>query len=163
MSKVALEAKRKIIDEIKSKITDSKSIVFVNYQGINVEQDTKLRKNFREREVDYKIYKNRLIKIALDELGIAGYDATHLEGTTSVAFGRDEVSAASVLFEAKKDVKCLEAKFGIVLGSVVDSAKIEELSKIPSREVLISKLLFMLNYPASSLARVINEIAKKGA
>lgn len=163
MSKVALEAKRKIIDEIKSKITDSKSVVFVNYQGINVEQDTKLRKSFREREVDYKIYKNRLIKIALDELGITGYDATHLEGTTSVAFGRDEVSAASVLFEAKKDVKCLEVKFGIVLGSVVDSAKIEELSKIPSREVLISKLLFMLNYPASSLARVINEIAKKGA
>ena len=163
MSKASFEAKRQVIDEIKSKIAESKSVVFINYQGINVEQDTKLRKSFRDRNVDYKIYKNRLIKIALDELGIKDYDSTHLEGTTSVAFSKDEVAAANVLFEAKKDVKCLESKFGVVAGETVDSAKIEELSKIPSREVLISKLLFMLNYPASSLARVINEIAKKGA
>ena len=152
-----------IVEEIKSKYNNSKSMIFVNYKGINVAQDTKLRKDFREKDVEYKIYKNRLLKIALDELGIKGYDASNLEGTTSVAFGKDEVGAASVLFNTKKDVKCLEAKFGIINGEVVDSAKVEEYSKIPSKEVLISKLLYMLNAPVSALARALDAIAKKEA
>lgn len=163
MSKEVLEAKRAIVEEIKSKYNEAKSVIFVGYQGINVEQDTKLRKNFRENSVEYKIYKNRLIKIALDELGVKDYDAKHLEGTTSVAFGKDEVGAATILFNAKKDAKCLEAKFGIINGEVVDSAKIEELSKIPSKEVLISQLLYMLNAPVSALARALDAIAKKEA
>lgn len=163
MSKEAIQAKRQIVEEIKAKYNDSKSMIFVNYKGINVAQDTKLRKDFRERDVEYKIYKNRLLKIALDELGIKGYDASNLEGTTSVAFGKDEVGAASVLFNNMKDVKCLEAKFGIINGEVVDSTKVEELSKIPSRDVLISQLLYMLNAPISALARALDAIAKKEA
>ncbi len=163
MSKTALEAKRKIVEEIKSKIQNSKSVVFVSYQGINVDQDTKLRKSFRESDVEYKIYKNRLIKIALDELNITNYDPKFLEGTTSVAFGQDEVGACTVLYGFKKTAPCLEAKFGVINGDVVDSATLEELSKIPSKEVLISKLLFLLKAPVSALARALNEIAKKGA
>ncbi len=163
MSKEILESKKKIVDEIKSKYKDAKSVIFVNYKGINVAQDTKLRKDFREKSVEYKIYKNRLIKIALDELGIKDYDPTFLEGSTSVAFGKDEVGAASVLFNTMKDVKCLEAKFGIINGEVVDSAKIEALSKIPSKEVLIAQLLCMLNAPVSQLARTLDAIAKKEA
>ncbi len=162
MSKTALEAKRKIVEEIKSKFNDCKSMIFINYNGINVEQDTKFRKDFREKDVEYKIYKNRLIKIALDELGIKDYDPTFLEGSTSVAFGKDEVSAASVLFNTKKTVKNLEAKFGIINGEVVDSAKVEALSKIPTKEVLIAQLLCMLNAPVSHLARTLDAIAKKG-
>lgn len=163
MSKEVLEAKKQIVEEFKEKYNKSKSVIFINYKGINVEQDTKLRKNFRENKVEYKIYKNRLIKIALDELGITNYDAKYLDGTTSVAFGEDEVGAATVLYKAIKDFNILETKFGIVNGEVVDAAQIEALSKIPSKEVLIAQLLGMLNAPVAALARVLDAIAKKEA
>ena len=163
MSKEVLEAKKQIVEEFKEKYNKSKSVVFINYKGINVEQDTKLRKSFRENKVEYKIYKNRLIKIALDELGITNYDAKYLDGTTSVAFGEDEVGAATVLYKAIKDFNILETKFGIVNGEVVDAAQIEALSKIPSKEVLIAQLLGMLNAPVAALARVLDAIAKKDA
>lgn len=163
MSKQALQAKKIIVEEIKSKIQNSMSVVFVQYEGINVAQDTKLRKDFRAKDVDYKIYKNRLIKIALDELGITGYDSKCLEGTTSVAFSKDEVSAASVLFDNIKTVKCLDAKFGILNGAVIDKQKVDELSKIPPREVLLAQLLGLLSAPMSAVARAIAEVAKKTA
>ena len=163
MSKEVLEAKKQIVEEFKEKYNKSKSVIFINYKGINVEQDTKLRKNFRENKVEYKIYKNRLIKIALDELGITNYDAKYLDGTTSVAFGEDEVGAATVLYKAIKDFNILETKFGIVNGEVVDAAQIEALSKIPSKEVLIAQLLGMLNAPVAALARALDAIAKKEA
>ena len=163
MSKEIKEAKKAIVEEIKAKYKEAKSVIFINYKGINVAQDTKLRKSFRERDVEYKIYKNRLLKIALDELGVTVYDPANLEGTTSVAFGKDEVGAANVLFGAMKEAKMLEAKFGIVNGEIVDSAKVEELSKIPSKEVLIAMLLGMLNAPVAALARVLDAIAKKSA
>lgn len=163
MSKEVLESKRAIVEEIKSKYNNAKGVVFVGYQGINVEQDTNLRKSFRESDVEYKIYKNRLIKIALDELGVTGYEPTCLEGATSVAFGKDEVTAPAILFKTKKTVPCLEAKFGIINGEVVDSARVEQLSKIPSKEVLISQLLCLLNAPISHLARTLDAIAKKEA
>ena len=163
MSKEALKAKKQIVEEIKQHYNDSKSVVFVNYQGINVAQDTKLRKSFREKDVVYKIYKNRLLKIALDELGVVGYDPKHLEGSTSVAFGKDEVGAANVLFNMKKDVKTLDAKFGIVNGEVVDAGRIEQLSKIPPKEILVAQLLGMLTAPVAALARALDAIAKKQA
>ncbi len=163
MSKEVIEAKKKVVEEIKERFNNSKSVIFVNYKGINVEQDTALRKSFREKDVQYKIYKNRLIKIALDELGIANYDAKHLDGTTAIAFGSDEVGAATVLYKAKKDFGVLEAKFGVIAGEVVDEAKIEALSKTPTKEVLIAMLLGMLNAPVAALARALDAISKKEA
>lgn len=168
MSKEALEAKKAIVEEIKSHVENSKSVVFLNYQGINVEQDTSLRKRFREKEVLYKIYKNRLIKIALDEMGITGYDPKFLEGSTAVAFSKDEVGAASVLFTTKKefrpkDAEFLAPKFGLMGKDVIDSGKIEALSKIPSKDILVAQLLGMLMAPVSALARALDAIAKKGA
>ena len=163
MSKEALEAKKKIVEEIKERYNNSKSVIFINYKGINVEQDTKLRKAFRENNVEYKIYKNRLIKIALDELGVTNYDAKNLDGTTSVAFGADEVAAATILYKSIKEFNVLEAKFGIVNGEVVDQAQIEALSKTPSKETLIAMLLGMLNAPVAALARVLDAVTKKDA
>lgn len=163
MAKEVLEEKKKIVEEIKERIKEAKSVLFINYKGINVEQDTALRKSFRENNVKYKVYKNRLIKIALDDLGIKGYDQKGLDGTTAVAFGQDEVTAATILFKTIKKHNVLEAKFGVVDGEVVDSAKIEELSKTPSKEVLMSMLLGMLNAPISALARALDAISKKDA
>ena len=163
MSKEILEAKKQIVEEIKARYNEAKSVIFVNYKGINVEQDTQLRKNFRENNVKYKIYKNRLIKIALDELGVKGYDASQLDGTTAVAFGQDEVGAATVLYKVIKDFGLMEAKFGLVNGELVDASQIEALSKIPSKETLIAMLLGMLNAPIAALARALDAISKKDA
>jgi len=161
MSKEILNAKKKIVEEIKKKISASKSVVFVNYQGINVEQDTNLRKSFREKNVDYKIYKNRLIKIALDDLGVKNYDLNNLKGVTSVAFAKDEVNAATVLFSSKKTMPMLKAKFGIMGNEVLTAEKVEKLSKIPPKETLIAMLLSMLNAPVTALARTLDAVAKK--
>lgn len=163
MSKEVLEAKKQVVEEIKTRFKNAKSVVFINYKGINVEQDTALRKSFRENNVLYKIYKNRLIKIALDELGIKDYDPKCLDGTTAVAFGQDEVAPATILFKAIKKYNVMEAKFGVVDGQVVDAAKIEALSKIPSKEILIAMLLGMLNAPVAALARALDAISKKEA
>ena len=156
-----LEAKRVIVEEIKEKLQASKGVVFVDYKGINVEQDTALRKNCREKNVTYKVYKNRLFVKALEELGITGYDAKYLEGTTAVAFSEDEVTAASVVGKEARDNKTVTLKFGIINGEVVDAAQVDALSRIPSKDTLIAMLMGMLKAPVSALARALNEIAKK--
>ncbi len=156
-----LDAKRVVVEEIKEKLQNNKGVIFVDYKGINVEQDTALRKACRENNVTYKVYKNRLIVKALEELNITGYDAKYLEGTTAVAFGADEVAAASVIGKESRDNKTVRAKFGIVNGEVVDEAQVDALSRIPSKDTLIAMLMGMLKAPVSALARALNEIAKK--
>ena len=156
-----LEAKKAIVEEIKGHLQASKGVVFVDYKGINVEQDTALRKACRTNNVVYKVYKNRLLVKALEELNITGYDAKCLEGTTAVGFGEDEVAAASVLGKEARDNKTITLKFGIVNGEVVDAAGVDALSRIPSRDTLIAMLMGMLKAPVSALARALNEIAKK--
>lgn len=161
MSKESLNLKKQVVEEIKTKLQNAKSVAFIEYQGISVADDTKFRKNFREADVDYKVYKNRLIKIALDELKITGYDPKHLEGTTAVAFGKDEVAPATVLFKTMKEVKCLKAKFGLMDGNVIGSDTLEQLSKIPSKEVLIAQLMGLLKEPIAHLARTLDAVAQK--
>ncbi|MGI5842003.1 MAG: 50S ribosomal protein L10 [Christensenellales bacterium] len=168
-----LEAKKLIVEEIKQKISESKSIAFVDYRGLNVEKDTSLRRAFKANGSEYKVYKNRLMLIALNELGITGCDEL-LQGTNAVVFSyADEVTAPKVLVDAIKKDKILELKFGIVDNKVVTKAEIEALATLPSKEVLLGKLLSILNSPATSLARVLSapttgfvralsEIAKKG-
>ena len=91
-----LELKKELVESIKSDLKDAKSIVFVDYRGITVAEDTAMRKEFRENNVKYKVFKNRLLVRALNDLGIEGYDAKMFEGTTAVAFSTDEVAPAKV-------------------------------------------------------------------
>ncbi len=157
------EAKKVVLEEIKGHIDNSKSIIFVDYKGITVAKDTELRKKLREAGVTYKVYKNRLVKRALDDKGYKGYDEAMLEGTTAVAFGPDETTAAKIICDTVKTANVLDVKFGFVNAAATDKAGIEKLAKIPSKEVLIAMLLGMLNAPMSALARGLNEIAKKNA
>lgn len=159
-----LDDKKVIVDEIKANIKKSKSVLFVDYKGITVAQDTMLRKTLREAGSTYKVYKNRLAARALADCGISGYDVTGLEGTTSVVFCPDEVSAASIIGKLGAEFKNkLTMKFGVLDGKVINAEQTVALSKIPSKEVLIAMLLGMLNAPVAALARALNEIAKKGA
>ncbi len=156
-----LQQKQQIVAEIKDKFSRAKSLVFVEYSGTTVSQDTALRSNIRKANAEYKVYKNKLMLIALNELGISGTDSS-FEGTTAVAISYDdEVAPAHVVVNAGKDNKNLKVKFGIINGTVVDSTYVETLANIPSREVLLTQLVGMLQAPIRNLACTLKLIADK--
>lgn len=151
------------VAEIKEKLEKANSVVLSKYQGLTVEEDTILRKNLREAGVEYKVYKNTLVTLAAKELGLEGI-VEYLEGPVAIAFGYEDVTvAARVLNDFAKDHKKLELKAGIVEGEIYDTNKIKQLATIPSKEVLIAKLLGSIKSPISSFARVINAIAESKA
>ena len=156
-----LEAKKVLVEEIKEKIKSAVSLTFVDYRGLTVEEDTKMRRELREAEVEYKVYKNRLLLRALEELGYTGYNDI-LEGTTAIAFGlKDEVSGPRILVKTSENSKKMQIKCGMLNGERIDANMVEQLAKIPSKEVLISKLLYMLQSPVRSVAIALNAIAEK--
>lgn len=155
---VNLENKKQIVENLKENFKNAKSIVFVDYRGISVLQDTALRKKFREEGISYKVYKNRLMLKALNELNISGIDEHQFEGTTAVAFGNDEVAPARIFCNYAKEIKKMDVKFGIVNGSVFNKNQVEDLSKIPSKPILIAMLLGQLQAPVSAFARALNAI-----
>lgn len=160
MAKV--ELKKPIVDEIKQYAENAASAVLVDYRGLTVEQDTVLRKNLREAGVVYKVYKNTMLHLAFEGTDFAQLDP-HLEGPTAVAFGMEDATApARIIKEFTKDAPVLEFKGGVVEGTYYDAQGMMTIADIPSREVLISKLLGSLQSPISNLARVLKQIAEKG-
>lgn len=159
MAKVELKAP--IIDEIKGYADKAGSAVIVDYRGLTVEEDTRLRKSLREAGVVYKVYKNTYLKRAFDGSDFAQLNAD-LEGPTAVVFGIDDATApARVLAEFAKTCDKLEFKAGVVEGTYYDAKGMEVIAAIPSREVLISRLLGSLQSPITNFARVIKQIAEK--
>lgn len=160
MAKV--ELKQPIVDEIKGYAADAKAAVLVDYRGLTVEQDTRLRKQLREAGVVYKVYKNTMLTRAFEGTDFAQLDKD-LEGPTAIAFSaEDETAPARILSEFAKEAEALQFKSGVVGGTYYDEAGIQALAKIPSRDALISKLLGSLQSPITNLARVLNQIAEQG-
>ena len=156
-----LEAKKNAVEEIKSLISASKSIVLVDYKGITVEQDTALRKSLRENNVVYKVIKNTLFKKACEQLGVTGFDAA-LNGTTAFAFGNeDETIAPRMVKNAMKEYSTLSIKAGYYNGKAIDEKEVITLATIPSKETLVAQLLYVLNEPVAKLARAFKAIAEK--
>ena len=158
------ENKKLVVSEIESLAKDAKSIVLVDYRGISVAQATELRDAVRKAGGTYKVYKNRLMKIAFENQGIA-FPASDFEGTTAVLFhSSDEVAPAKIALDgSKKYNNTLKLKSGYVSGKYYDTAEITTLANIPSRDVLLAQLLGMLTNPMRSLAVAVSEIAKKNA
>lgn len=149
------------VAEIKEKLEKAQGVVLANYQGLTVEEDTALRKTLREAGVEYKVYKNNLVILAAKELGIQGLDE-YLEGPVSIAFGYEDATApARVLHTFAKDHKKLELKAGMVDGTIYNKTEVEKLATIPSKEVLIAKLLGSFKAPLSNLAYLLNAIKEK--
>ncbi|AWZ49547.1 50S ribosomal protein L10 [Hathewaya limosa] len=149
------------VQEIKEKLEKAQAIILADYQGLNVEEDTELRKQLRESGVEYKVYKNTLTTLALKELGIEGLDE-YLNGPVSIAISYEDPTApARILNNFAKDHKKLELKAGIVQGEVFDINRIKELASIPSKEVLLAKLLGSFKAPLSNLAYLLNAIKEK--
>ena len=160
MAKV--ELKQPVVAEIAEVLNGAKSAVVVDYRGLTVEQDTALRKQLREAGVSYKVYKNTMIRFAAKGTEFEALEP-HLEGPTALAVSKEDATApARIICNFAKKAEALEVKAGVVEGSVYDAAGIQELSKIPSREVLLSKLLGSLQSPITNLARVLNQIAEQG-
>ena len=160
MAKV--ELKQPIVQAIAEDIKDAASVVLVDYRGLTVAEDTALRKQLREAGIVYKVCKNTMMKRAFEGTDFAALDE-HLEGPSAIAISKDDATApARILCKFAKDAKALELKAGVVEGTVYDVAGLTELSKVPSREELLSKLLGSLQSPITNLARVLNQIAEQG-
>ena len=160
MAKV--ELKQPIVQAIAEEIKDAQSVVLVDYRGLTVAQDTELRKQLREAGIVYKVYKNTMMKRAFEGTEFEGLDNC-LEGPSAIAVSKDDATApARILCKFAKDAPALELKGGVVEGTVYDVAGLTELSKIPSREELLSKLLGSIQSPITNFARVIKQIAEQG-
>ncbi|MBK1810269.1 50S ribosomal protein L10 [Clostridium sp. YIM B02505] len=155
------ELKEAKVAEIKEKLEKAQSVILADYQGLTVEEDTELRKALREAGVEYKVYKNSMVTLAAKELGHEGI-VQYLEGPVSIAFGYEDVTApARILADFAKTHKKLELKAGIVDGEIFDQDKVNQLASIPSKEVLIAKLLGSFKAPISNLAYLLSAIKDK--
>ena len=158
----ALEVKSLVVSEIVEKLNNSSSAVVVDYKGLTVAEVTELRKVMREAGVDYKVYKNTLVRRAAQEVGIEQFNDELLVGTNAIAFGYDDpVAPARILKKFIETHPKMKLKMGVVEGEFYDEAKIMELANIPSREELIAKLLGSLKAPVSNFAYLIDAMIKK--
>ena len=160
MAKV--EEKKPVVDEISTHLKDAKSVVLVDYRGLTVEQDTQLRKQLREAGVSYKVYKNTMMRFAFKGTDYEPLEP-YLNGPSGCAIvgGDDPIAPARIMCDFAKKADKLEIKGGVVEGKLYDADGIKSLSTIPSREVLLSKLLGSLQAPVTNFARVIKQIAEK--
>lgn len=155
-SQEQLELKKQIVEEIKSKITSSKSLVLVDYMGLTVKEDTDLRNEYRKNGCDYQVLKNRLVYKAFHDLGYTEFDDA-LNGPTAIAFANeDAVAPAKIATTKAKDLKKTKIKCGMVGGKFIDANGVQALATLPSREVIIATLLGTMQAPISGLARVLN-------
>ncbi len=161
-SEKTLQAKQEVVAQLKQKLDGAVAGVLVNYRGISVADDTKLRRELREAGVDYAVVKNTLLRRALEGTEY-GEIASVLEDTTAFAVSHeDPVAAAKILVKFADDSKSTFAvKAGFVEGKVLDVAGVTELAKLPSKEQLLVQLLSVLNGNIRGLAVALNAIVEK--
>ena len=161
MAKV--ELKQPIVEEISAGIKDAKSVVLVDYRGITVDDDTKLRKELRDNGVTYKVFKNTLVKLAVKETAFEALSGD-LEGPTAIAVSKgDPTTPARIISDYCKKINAISMKSGVVDGTYYDNKGIYVIASIPSREVLLSKFMGSIQSPVANFARVIKQIAEKKA
>ena len=154
------EAKKLVVEDIKEKIQNAKSVVLVKFNGLTVAEDTELRREFRKNNVEYKVLKNTLVRRAFNDMGITDFDED-LNGPTSVAFGADETGASKVIMEAvKKYQDKVSVKSAFVDGSKVDVAGVKALASMPSKEQLIAKMLGSIQAPIANFVGVLSAMPR---
>ena len=159
MSVEAKAAKQAVIDEIKEKLDGAQSAVVIDYMGITVEQADAMRKKLREANVDYTVYKNTLIKRAIDGTEFDGL-ADVLAGPTAIAISKEDATApARELSSIIKEFEMMEFKAGVVEGTFYDKDGIKTIANIPSRDTLIAKFMGSIQSPVGKMVRTIQAIA----
>lgn len=155
--------KREFIEKLREELKDVDSIFLCDFKGLTVESDTQLRKQMRESGATYKVIKNTILKLAFKDTDFSQLD-TVLVGNTAIAYNPENVVGLSkLIFDFNKENEKFVFKQGVVQGQLVELAQLEKLAKMPSKEVLVSKLMYMMNYPiqgfATALAGVIRNFA----
>jgi len=160
-SEKVLEIKKQQVAELKERFDKACAGVIVDYKGISVADDTKLRKELREAGVKYTVTKNTLIHLAIDGTDLAGLDSV-LEGTTAVATSDDDYAAAARILGKFADAnKNFNLKGGFIDNEVIDLAKLQSLAKLPSREVLLATVCNAFQAPIAAFARAIQAVVDK--
>lgn len=161
-SQKILDEKKQIVSALSEQLKTAVSGVFVDYCGLTVEQDTKLRNKLREAGVEYKVVKNTLTRFAAKEVGFDELDPI-LNGPTSLAISMtDEVAPAKVIADFAKDNEQLEIKAGFLDGKVLALEEIKKLAATPNRETLLAKMLGSMNAPISNLVRTLQALVDNG-
>ena len=159
MAKV--ELKQPIVQAIADDVNGAAGVVLVDYRGLTVAEDTELRKQLREAGIIYKVCKNTMMKRAFEGTEFEGLNE-YLEGPSAIAISKDDATApARIICKFAKDAKALEVKAGVAEGTVYDQKGVDELAKVPSRDVLLGRLLGSMQSHIANLARVLNQIAEK--
>ncbi|RKD30938.1 50S ribosomal protein L10 [Thermohalobacter berrensis] len=150
-----LEQKKQIVQEIKEKIEKAQAVVLVDYRGLNVAEVNELREKYKEAGIEYKVYKNTLMRFAFKDAGLEDFKE-YLVGPSAVAFSyEDPVAPAKVTHDFSKEHDNLEIKAGVVDGKIINVDRVKELAQLPPREVLIGQVLGGLNGPISGFANVL--------
>ena len=159
-----LESKKAIVEQLSDRIGKATAVVFVDYKGITVAQDTELRNKFREAGVEYSVVKNTLTRLAARKVGFNEFDEV-LNGTTSMATTTDDpIAPARIVSEfAKKNKNVLKIKGGIVEGKVQSVDALNAFGELPSKNALIAQVLGTFLAPISSLAFVLDQIRQQKA
>ncbi|SDI06536.1 LSU ribosomal protein L10P [Alteribacillus persepolensis] len=158
MSKV-IEQKQSVVQEIAEKLENSVSTVIVDYRGLDVSEATELRKQLREAGVDFKVYKNTMVRRATEKTNLTELDE-FLVGPTAVATSTDDVvTPAKVINEFAKEHEQLEIKTGVIEGRVASLEEIKELASLPSHDGLVSMLLNVLQAPIRNFALASKAVA----
>lgn len=160
-SEKVLEMKKQAVVELTEKLKGACAGVIVDYKGINVADDTKLRAELREAGVDYKVVKNTMLHLAAKEAGLSEIDSV-LEGTTAIAVSTDDyVAAARILNKFAETHKNFTIKSGFIDNDVISLDMIKSLAKLPSREILLATVCNAFNAPIAALARAVQAIVDK--
>ena len=160
-SKAVLTEKQAIVAELTKRLQEAKGGLLVDYKGINVAQDTELRRDLREKNVEYTVVKNTLTRLALDNVGLSGLD-DHLNGTTSLATSAEDplVAIHEISEFANKMNDLFTIKGVFVDGKVLTDAEVAELAPIPNRDALYSKVLGTMLAPITSLAVALGQVVE---
>ena len=156
-----IDTKQVVVNEIKEKLNGASSITLVDYRGLTVEQDTVLRRKFREADVEYRVYKNTMMNFAVQGTEFEAI-TKHLAGPSAIAISYDDpTSGPRVIANALKTSPALEFKGGIVEGQYFDETGMAKIGAIPPREELLARLFGSFKSPIASFARVISQVAEK--
>ena len=160
MSEAIIAKKAELVDVVAEKMKAAASIVVVDSRGLTVEQDTVLRRNLRESEVEFKVIKNSILRRAAEKAGLEGFDDI-FTGPSAVAFSNEDVVApAKIINDFAKDAEALEIKGGAIEGAVSTKEEIQALAALPNREGLLSMLLSVLQAPVRNVAYAVKAVAE---
>lgn len=160
MKEERLHQKEQAVAEVADKLQRAQSVIVVDYRGLTVDEVTKLRTEFRNAGVEYRVIKNNMLRRAADSLDLEGVNDMFL-GPTAVAFGyEDPVAPAKILYKFRKDTDKTTIKGGVLDGKAIDEAEVVNLSKLPSKEELLAKMLGSLNAPITKFALALSAVPK---